>query len=400
MPYSKPLTGLSADFAWWLLLPALFLIPFSMAACSLLFSLLLAMLVISVLRGESLAPLPPFTTWLVAFAALTLVSTAFSLAPEVSLLDNRELLVFLLIPVFQKVINTRRRLRLSLATVLISGTLSAAVGVFNALRGGISLEHRLHGLTSHWMTWSGLLMMAFVFFAVWITQHHDPPLIRRGFILGALLLILAAILFSLTRSMWVGIAVSLGIYSVLRRPRVLLALIPLLLAAWFLLPPSVANRVRSMVDPADPTNRDRIHMVYTGWKIFLDHPITGSGPNTINDLYPRYRHPDAIQNNPHLHNNFLQILAERGLPAALAMFGFFVSLLVSLFQLWRRGSGQARRTAAAALFVATAFLVSGLFEYNWGDAEIQFLFLFFISLPFVSIMNAADSPSTSAKETP
>jgi len=82
------------------------------------------------------------------------------------------------------------------------------------------------------------------------------------------------------------------------------------------------------------------------------------------------------------------------------MFGFFVSLLVSLFQLWRRGSGQARRTAAAALFVATAFLVSGLFEYNWGDAEIQFLFLFFISLPFVSIMNAADSPSTSAKETP
>jgi len=392
MPYSKQLTSISAEPAWWILVLALFMIPFSMAACSILFTLLLAILLISVLKGEKLEPFPPYILWLAAFASLTLISTAFSRNPGESLVDNRELLLFLLIPIFQIVINSSRRLRISLAAVLLSGAVSASTGIITTIRrGGVSLDHRLHGFTSHWMTWSGLLMMVFVFFVVWLTQRHDPPFPHRGFAAIGLILILTAIPLSLTRSMWVGVAVSLGFYIILRRPKILFVLIPLMATAWFLLPQSVSRRVTSIVDPADPTNRDRIHMVYTGWRIFKDHPITGSGPNTIGELYPHYRHPDAIQNNPHLHNNFLQILAERGLPAALALLGFFVSLLISLFQRWRHDTGPGRRAAAASLFVAVAVLFSGMFEYNWGDEEIQFLFLFFIALPFAAVMNPANT---------
>lgn len=392
MPYSKQLTSISAEPACWILVMALFMIPFSMAACSILFTLLLAILLISVLKGEKLEPFPPYILWLAAFASLSLISTAFSRNPGESLVDNRELLLFLLIPIFQIVINSSRRLRISLAAVLISGAVSASTGIITTIRrGGVSLDHRLHGFTSHWMTWSGLLMMVFVFFVVWLTQRHEPPFPHRGLSAIGLILILTAIPLSLTRSMWVGVAVSLGFYIILRRPRILFVLIPLMAVAWFLLPQSVSRRVTSIVDPADPTNRDRIHMVYTGWRIFKDHPITGSGPNTIGEIYPHYRHPDAIQNNPHLHNNFLQILAERGLPAALALLGFFVSLLISLFQRWRHDTGPGRRAAAASLFVAVALLFSGMFEYNWGDEEIQFLFLFFISLPFAAVMNPTNT---------
>ncbi|MBN1196112.1 MAG: O-antigen ligase family protein [Candidatus Aminicenantes bacterium] len=383
----KPYFSISAEPAWWTLLLALFMIPFSMAACSLLFSLLLAVWIVSLLRGESLFPIPPYAFWLLTFAAITLISTMCSRSPLTSLADNRELLVFLLIPVFQKMLCSPRRLRICLSIVLISAVFSALLGIAMAARSGISLDHRLRGLTSHWMTWSGLLMMVFVFFSVWIMQPGETLLRRRGLIAAALLVILTAILLSLTRSMWVGTAVAMILYIVARRPRILLAMTPLMVVIWMLLPHSVSDRIRSVADPSDPTNRDRIHMVYTGWRIFLDHPLTGSGPDTIKLIYSDYRHPDAKQDNPHLHNNFLHILAERGLPAALVLVMFFVSLLLSLLQLRRHGGALQRRTATAALFVGVAFLVSGLFEYNWGDTEIQFLFMFIISLPFVSALS-------------
>lgn len=394
MTYSKPLITISAEPVWWTLLLALFLIPFSMAACSILFSLSLAVLLYAVLRGEPLARPPAYVFWLAAYAALTLISTAFSRSPLSSLTDNRELLVFLLIPVFQKIINTPRRLRTGLAAILISAALSAATGIATAAISGISLDHRIRGFTSHWMTWSGLLMMVFVFFTVWITQTHElrPPRLYAH--AAALVLILAAILFSLTRSMWVGLAVSLGFYIIVKRPKLLWGIIPLIVVTWFLLPQSVSNRVRSVLDPADPTNRDRIHMVYTGWRIFLDHPLTGSGPNTIKALYPQYRHPDTDQDNPHLHNNFLQILAERGLPAAFVLLCFFISLLLSLHKCRQKDNPLQRHVAAGAFFMVIAFLVAGMFEYNWGDTEIQFLFLFLITLPSTTAWDP-DAPAPS-----
>jgi len=394
----RPLINISAEPAWWTLLLAMFLIPFSMAACSLLFSLLLAVWIVSLLRGESLAPVPAYAFWLSAFAAITLISTMFSRAPLTSLADNRELLVFLLIPIFQKILNSPRRLRICLGTVLISAAFSALLGIIMAARSGINLDHRLRGLTSHWMTWSGLLMMVFVFFFVWIMPPKEPLLRRRGLITAALLLVLTALLLSLTRSMWVGTAVSLALYIVIRRPRILLAMAPLMVITWILLPQSLSNRIRSVADPSDSTNRDRIHMVYTGWRVFLDNPFTGSGPDTIKQVYPHYRHPDATQDNPHLHNNFLHILAERGLPAALVLMMFFISLLLSLLQRRRQGNPLQRRAATAVFFVVIAFLVAGMFEYNWGDTEIQFLFMFMISLPFVPGLNRANTPCRTETE--
>jgi hypothetical protein len=41
-----------------------------------------------------------------------------------------------------------------------------------------------------------------------------------------------------------------------------------------------------------------------------------------------------------------------------------------------------RWTAVSGLSVLTAFVVGGLFEYNFGDSEVFMLFLFLISIPY------------------
>ena len=76
-------------------------------------------------------------------------------------------------------------------------------------------------------------------------------------------------------------------------------------------PDSVTNRMMSMFDLRDPSNRDRLAMARTGTAMVRDFPLTGVGPAMVPRLYAQYRDPDAVQaTNPHLHNVPLQIAAE------------------------------------------------------------------------------------------
>src|SRR5262249_18354528 len=83
--------------------------------------------------------------------------------------------------------------------------------------------------------------------------------------------------------------------------------------------------------------------------------------------------------NPHLHNNPLQIAAERGLPALGLWLWFVVALCRDLRT--RFVSGSQRFLAAAALASAVALLTAGLFEYNFGDSEVLMLFLIVATRP-------------------
>jgi len=121
-------------------------------------------------------------------------------------------------------------------------------------------------------------------------------------------------------------------------------------------------------------------MVHEGERMIAAHPIVGVGPNMVERLYAEYRGPDAVnQINPHLHNNPLQIAAERGLPALAVWLWFIVALVRDLWQ--RFSNGLQRFFSAAALATVVALLTAGLFEYNFGDSEVLMLFLTIITLP-------------------
>ncbi|MBN2345824.1 MAG: O-antigen ligase family protein [Candidatus Aminicenantes bacterium] len=381
----KPSPSSLRDPAFVLLLAFLLLVPVSIAACYVLGTLLLALFLRHLLRGGKFPSLPFFSVFFAVFIVFTLLSTFFSVDRAASIRDNKELLIFLLFPIFFWVLRGRERIQLSLWTVLASAVFSALVGILATLRKGISLSDRLTGFTSHWMTYAGLLMLPFVFFSVRLL------LLRRGrkqdgLLLASLALLLAAIAFSLTRSVWLGIAAALGLFLVFFKPRLLL-LAPLALAAVLLVPPAVKGRLLSIVDMQDKSNRDRIHMAYSGWKLFQDRPWTGVGSHNVEKVIAsdeaRYRHPRAEKINPHLHNNFLQILAERGV---LALAAFVLACLFAILQMGRelkRCSSERRALVAGSLFAFVGFLVAGLFEYNFGDSEIKFLLFYFLSLPFI-----------------
>jgi O-antigen ligase len=371
--------------AFVLLLAFLFLIDVSIAGCYILLTVILVLFLVHLLGGGKFPRLPFYACLLAAYIFFTLLATVFSLDRAASLRDNKELLIFLLIPLYLWLLDGRKRIRLSLVAVLAAAVFSALAGIFTVWRHGIHLSDRLKGFTSHWMTYSGLLMFPFIFFAVYLLLRR-PGKKEALLISGGLAVMLAAIAFSLTRNVWLGIAAALALFLVFFKPKYVLALAPLLLVLALLAPPAVKNRMLSIVDLQDKSNRDRIYMVYSGLRIFRDRPWTGVGSHNIEKVIAgnegRYRHPQAEKINPHLHNNFLQILAERGVFALVSFLLFCLFVILQLVRMLKTRTGEWRAITAGALFAFVGFLVAGMFEYNFGDSEIKFILLYFISLPF------------------
>jgi O-antigen ligase len=162
----------------------------------------------------------------------------------------------------------------------------------------------------------------------------------------------------------------------------LLLIVPLLaVAAAAVLSGDIERRVLSFVRP-DTSGWDRVYMLEAGSRIVENHPLLGVGPEMVSEVYPLYVDAAAPRHdNPHLHNNFMQVAAERGMPALVAFLSFLgLSLAIAIREL-RRARAEARLLAAGALAVLVSGVVAGLFEYNFGDSEFQMLFLFAMSIP-------------------
>jgi O-antigen ligase len=359
---------------------------FSIAAAeSLLGLVVLCWLGLHLSTGDSVAA-PPFFWPLVAYGAATLVAAGFSLDPAISLADSKQLFLFLLVPVVYDFARGSRAD--TLLTVIISvGAASAFVGIVQyGILNYDNLGRRMQGTLSHWMTYSGTLMLVIcASLARLLFGSRDR--LWSAFVLPALLVSLA---LTLTRGAWLGAAAGAAVLFVIKDIR-LTAVIPVVAAiALVVAPDALSNRMNSIGDMSDPTTRDRVAMLEAGVAIIRDHPWTGVGPDMVGHVYADYRTAGAVQaNNPHLHNVPMQVAAERGLPALVLWTIFIVSASLGLWRL-RRLAGV-RPLAAAGLSAMVAMLVAGMSEYNFGDSEFLMLFLVIVTLPFAAARSGRDA---------
>lgn len=326
---------------------------------------------------------------LAAYAALTLLSAALSPQPRTSLIDCKQLVLFLLIPVTYRLLDARRA-ETMVSVILTFAAVSAAYGIFQyAILHYDNLGQRPQGTLGHYMTYSGLLMLV-IGTALSRLLFGERERVWAAIVMPALLV---AVALTFTRSAWVGACVAAALLLSLKDFR-LLAVLPVAAAAFFAFAPArVTTRFVSMFDLKDPTNRDRVAMLREGEHMIRDHPLLGVGPNMVQPLYSKYRDPDAVEPlNPHLHNVPVQVAAERGLPALAVWLGFVGLLVVDLVRGFRSGS---RSLTAVALAAVVSMLGAGMFEYNFGDSEFLMLFLILITLPFAAarlprLLSAAD----------
>jgi len=356
----------------------------SIAAADILLTATLLGWVALLVRDRAKPAAPRFFVPLLAYAGWTLVATLFSFNFGVSVADDKQLLLFLLVPAVYDLARGGRAATV-VDVIVTVGAASAAIGIvqFGVLHYD-NLGQRPQGALTHYMTYSGVLMLvlsAAVARLVFGRGDRTWP----ALVMPALCVALAV---TFTRSATVGALAAVALLLALRSFR-LLVLVPVLVAVLLAVAPdSITARMTSVIDLQDPTIVDRLAMMRTGAAIVKAQPLTGIGPNMVPRMYAEFRHPSAINAvNPHLHNVPLQIAAERGLPALVIWLWCIAVLTRGLWEAFR--SGAHRPLAAGGLAATTAMLAAGMFEYNFGDSEFLMLFLVLVTLPFAAAREGA-----------
>ena len=366
--------------ATWLLWLFVASLQMSIFAADVLLSLLLVCWVALLVRDRARASAPTFLVPLIAYGAVTLASSAFALEPWTSFQDDKQLVYLLIVPMVFDLARGKRAHTVMDVIVTVAALGAAFAIVQYGLLHFDSLGKRPQGISHHYMTFSGFMMLGICsVLARLVFGERDrmwPALVLPA--------IIVALFLTLGRGAWVGTSIAVAVIFSLKNFR-LMAAIPVVLAVAFALAPdTVTRRMTSVFDLQDPSNRDRVAMLNTGVAMVRAHPLTGVGPNMIEKVYTQYRAPGAVQQtNQHLHNVPMQIAAERGLVALGVFIWFVVRVGGSLLKMFR--AGENRVLAATGLASLVAMLAAGMFEYNFGDSEFQMLFFVLITLPFAAI---------------
>jgi len=326
--------------------------------------------------------IPRFFWPLVVYAFLSLISTFRSVNFEVSLIDSKDLLLFLVVPITYMGIKKEKQLNLANLALIASVWISIFYSLFSYFFAPPQSQ-RITGFMGHYMTQAGLLLL-FISLALGIL------LFSRGkirFLWGATLFFATVILvLTMTRSAWIGAAVAASVILFLYKPKALV-LIPIILGLVFLVSPkNVKQRALSIFSLKGYSNVQRIEYVKVGFEIIKSNPLWGTGPDTVDMEFQldKYGLSEEAKQNVHLHNNIFQIGAERGIPALLAWLAFLLLAFIDLIKLLKHKRSSIYPLAAGAVAALAGLFAAGFFEYNFGDSEITTLFLYVLTIPFVA----------------
>ena len=371
---------------WSTLLPLsiAFFLLFSMVSISLsqiFLSLSFIFWITFLIKEKQKFTFPSFFWPLLVYVILSLLSTAFSVNPKVSLKDNKEFLLFLIVPIIYTCFFNEKSLKKANIALLASAYLSCIYSFFQLLFKISWPEERISGLIGHTMTQSGLLLL---FCCMGLSMYlFTRTRVRYIWGLGFLFSIVALV-FTLTRSAWIGMFIAICLILFFYKPRILI-FVPLVFIIIFLISPQPIRKRAFSIFSLEPTsNRIRFEYVAVGIKIVKDFPLFGTGPDTVEIIKqnPKYEASEFVKKGVHLHNNIIQIAAERGIPTLLSWLAFFVWVFFSLLKLLKNKDPTNRPLIIAAIAALLGLFVAGLFEYNFGDSEITSLFFYIITIPF------------------
>ena len=350
--------------------------------------LALACLVWIVFRPKSIH-LPRYCLPLIAFMAATLLSLIMSVDPGVGAPAIRKFVLFSMGILAANFVTTPQRAKISYGLLISVAALSSALAVVQfglgyreflltgALRDDPTVLARATGFMGHWMTFSGEQLL------VWCAAVPALALLGQRWILP-LSIIGIGIVASFTRSAWIGaIAGFSTIALVIPRNTLIKLVIPVALAV-LASSPLIYSRLSMSAEEGFGPDVGRLALIETGLQMVRDHPLFGVGPQRIETEFVGYYDEDNLDTfyYGHMHNNLLQIAAERGLICLIAFIWFFVELFMGLLRMKGARDPALRIAALSSLAALTGFLVAGLFEYNFGDSEVLMLFLFIVSIPF------------------
>ncbi|MBU1355254.1 MAG: O-antigen ligase family protein, partial [Candidatus Edwardsbacteria bacterium] len=268
----------------------------------------------------------PLDLGFVLFLASALLSTVFSLSPWESFISLKKF--YLLSAVYFIGFNVKSQERL-LELVKLFLMMTALTGVYGLVMFGFGYQPRLLAAQGMAMTSGGIFMLAGLLSFAWYRyQAQIPGKWRWAQSLAVSALLCSCLVLTRTVSSWFGFITGFpALISSWWKRAVMLVLTGLLMAGVFY----TANNLRLSFmffygNKATSWNM-RLGFWRMGWQLIKERPVLGTGMIDLGQRLKGMRTAEDeeiwqdIPMGGHLHNNFVQIAATRGI-TGLAAFLF------------------------------------------------------------------------------
>ncbi len=312
-------------------------------------------------------------------AALALVlswtlSTLFAVEPRASFVNMKKLLLLLIVYGFAWLTEDKRTLERLVKILVAVGAIVAAYGIATYfLKYRLEEGFRVRATLSSTVTTAGIMLFLLttsVSLALSKIRRRDRLLFTTAGLLS-----FGCLLLTFTRGAWLGALVALPVIALKSpsRSRRLIWGSFAVLAAVYVLSNQVEQRVASVTQFGETSIAGRISMWLAATGIAQDHPVFGAGLMDLGRLYEVYRRADSMFSSGHMHSDYFHVLAATGILGLAAFTWFLYSVCSLLVRNYARVSGGDRFLKAVCLGSTAgfcAFILAGVFEWNFGDAEV------------------------------
>ncbi|MCX6829612.1 MAG: O-antigen ligase family protein [candidate division Zixibacteria bacterium] len=384
----------SASLAFYSLIGYFFSCPFSHALAQLFLGLAILFTVVSFFgehRGLGRFHIGPFFLFILLFVGWSVLSAIVGPTPIKSLLVLKEEWLFFMIPIAAYLAIDEKRIKILMTALALSVIIISLYAVFqhftghDLYHGGMLVPapssdgYRVSGLFSNRMTYGNFFAVAAMLFlgiAPSAEKWSRKALFYAAFFLAALTTV-----FTYSRGSIIVLAIGVVLLIVVSSRKHLKTII-LLLAAFTVVILVVSPDILSRYSSSAPTEWEgkyagsRLSIWRTAGRMIEKYPIFGVGQGNFEDQYQTFRDRESDRTYGHAHNDFLNIAAYAGIPAALFYLGFWGLILARMVAAMRKLKENCfiRGVMTGIFLGSAAFLMSSTYEATFADEEIR-LFL-------------------------
>ena len=210
--------------------------------------------------------------------------------------------------------------------------------------------------------------------------------------LASLVVPVAALLMTYSRSGWVSFALAAVVFLALWDKRLLPLVVVAAVAALPLLPQSVFNRILTIGSTADSSNMYRIYIWTSVLQMLGTYGLTGIGlgPGNFIPLYAGYSVSQASVAY-HSHMLYLEVWLEMGLLGIVSFLFMYLGIIRRAVKALAKADPMVRYVLIAAISSLVGVSFVGAAEYIWFYPRILFAFFILMGVTLAAVKLAEES---------
>lgn len=247
------------------------------------------------------------------------------------------------------------------------------------------LPGRIYSTMANPNNYSQILIMTLPFFVAVIM--NSKSFVKKSIYLVMALPPLISLFYTGSRSGWIGLAVSIIVFTFFAQKR----LIPFIIAGGIMmipfLPSHVYYRILTIFNAeGDTSSQYRVEILQTVFPMLKDHAIWGSGLGTdafmrVVDTYHQYTKATPL----HTHVLYLQIWIEMGIIALLSFLWFIYRTIKNSIICMAESTKEMKNILIAGVSALSGVLTIALVEYIWYYPRVMVIFWVIIGILLAGI---------------